>query len=191
MHAASEKYGHKDPVSGSFESSKLILNLLYEYSGLANRNYDNLKGLYAVNGIIIGLRWVYHDFGHTTNWHIRSNESGDKEASGNPLEGNKCISEFRKMYVKKLSTLGRITKSADPIESEHIIEHGKKFLLHCNVDTRDILLHAFLLVGMNCGMRFDELSKVKLEILKCKKYGVSFSIHEKTKNDWNCRNYTV
>ena len=183
--------GFGDPVTVSHQSTTLLLNLLFEYSGLNQGNSEKYKGVFAVNGIIIGLKWVYHKHGHSTAWNVCKKKDGTYEATGNPLEGNILISEFRKMYARKLSSIGRITRSADPITAEHIIEHGKKFLIGKISDPRDVLLHAFLLCGMNCGMRFDELCKVRFSSLKCTKYGVTFSISERTKNQCKNREYTL
>ena len=80
------------------------------------------------------------------------------------------------MFVRKLSALGRVSNTAAPIRVKHVLEHEKKFLLERNVDFRDLLLHAIPLVGMNCGMRFDEVTKVRMDSVKCTKYGFSFSI---------------
>ncbi len=101
------------------------------------------------------------------------------------------ISNFHKMYVRKLSSLRRIPKSADPVTTEHVIEHGRRFILTPSVDPRDLLLHAFLLTVMNCGMRFDKSSKVRLDSFKCTKYGMSFSVEERTKNDCRKRDYKI
>ena len=41
---------------------------------------------------------------------------------------------------------------------------------------------------MNCGMRFDELMKMKMDTIKRTKYGISFSIEERTKTEFQgCR----
>ncbi len=103
----------------------------------------NLKGFYAVNGLIIGLRWVYHEAGHDTSWSVEILSNGELQASGNPLEGNMYISNFHKRYVRKLSSLLHIPKSADPVTTEHVIEHGRHFFLTPSVDPFDLLLHAF------------------------------------------------
>lgn len=59
------------------------------------------------------------------------------------------------------------------------------------LDKRDIALHAYLLTAMNCGMRYDELAKVKTENFTATKYGVEFGIAEKCKNSTSYRSYVL
>lgn len=196
---ASQKFGFNDPASVSPESPTLLVNLLNEYSGMKDFSGDAnvLKSKEAVLGIVSGLRWVYRDSGHIDNWTIRVNEDGSKTAHGNPLIGNIHIKEFRNVHAKKLSAAGKVARSAPPLSAEHVIEHGKAFLIpksrnvEDKVDIRDVMLHAFLLIAMNCGMRYDELSKVKMENFKCTKWGIEFGIGEKCKNSEGYRSYVV
>lgn len=55
----------------------------------------------------------------------------------------------------------------------------------------DVLLHAFLLIGMNCGLRYDKLSKIGMEELECSDFGISCSITEGIKNDTDNHVYHV
>ena len=80
------------------------------------------------------------------------------------------------MYARRLSSLNLIPKSADSVTVEHVVEHAEFFLLRCQANPQDVLLYAFLLTGMNSGMRFDELSKIQLDNFKCTRYDASFSI---------------
>lgn len=191
-------YRQRDPNIVSKESSRLVLNILFKYSGLAEYEKSGkasvLKGRDAVNGIVSGLRWLYRDAGHTDNWQVVIGNDGSVIAHGNPLEGNLKIREFRNMHAKKLSEVGRVVRTAPPLAPEHIIEHGKRFLVHYSgdvVDKKDIELHAFLLTAMNCGMRYDELSKVRIENVTSTKYGIEFGIGERCKNSTGYRAYVL
>lgn len=125
------EHGMNDPQAVSKDSSKLVLNVLYTYSGLSRyesiRDPKFLKGKDAVRGIIAGLRWVYRDAGNVDHWQVQVSGDGSCVAHGNPLEGNPKIREFRKVHEKKLSEVGRVVRTAPPLCPEHVIEHGKRF----------------------------------------------------------------
>lgn len=107
------------------------------------------------------------------------------------MEVNLHIKEFKKTLSKKLSETGKMSQYAPPISSEHIIEHGEKFLTSKFVHVRDIMIHTFLLTAMNCGMRYDELAKIRIDHLKCTKYGIAFEIKERCKNSVSFRKYVL
>lgn len=121
----------QDPVSVTLESTMFIFNLLNKYSDLRDFDGDKkkLKSKDAVARIISVLRWVYCEAGHTDVWTVRVNEDGSKKAHRNPLEGNMYIKEFRKTHSKMLSEAGTVARSAPPLPAEHIVEHGKAFLI--------------------------------------------------------------
>lgn len=186
-----------DPIEVSEKSPQLVLNVLHKYSGLRRLELGveedyRINGRDAVNGVISGLRLVYRDAGHVDNWQARIVKGEGATAHGNPLEGNNAIKEFRKMHSKKLAELGNVVRTAPPLSAEHVIEHGRKFMLtKCAIDKRDIMLHAFFLTAMNCGMRYDELSKVRMENVTTTKYGIEFSIVERCKNSNSHRSYSL
>lgn len=99
------------------------------------------------------------------------------------------------MHSKKLSEMGRVVQSAPPLCAEHIMEHGKCFLVSqapdSDIDKRDIMLHDFFLTAMNCGIRYDEFCKLRMENLKATKYDVEFGIAQRTKNSTSYRSYTL
>eukprot|EP00171_Calliarthron_tuberculosum_P003355 IDg3355t1 len=65
------------------------------------------------------------------------------------------------MYEKKQAEAGKAPRSAPPLSSEHIIAHGKHFLLADSVDTS------------------------RYHYLKCSKYGVELGIADRIKNGTN------
>lgn len=44
---------------------------------------------------------------------------------------------------------------------------------------------------MNCGMRYDELVKIRIDHLKCTKYGIEFTIKGRCKNSVSFRQYVL
>lgn len=98
------------------------------------------------------------------------------------------------MHMKKLSDAGKVVRTAPPLSAEHIIEHGRRFIVHIlggYMDKRDIELHASLLTSMNCGMRYDELSKIRRENVTSTKYGIEFGIGQRCKNSTGYRAYVL
>ncbi len=77
-----------------------------------------------------------------------------------------------------------MVQSSAPYKAEYIIEHARRFILTPNPDARDVPFHALQLTAMNCGMRFDELMKVRMDTLKCTKYEIPFPIEERTKQSF-------
>ena len=66
------RHNMKDPDEISPKSSDLIINLLYEYSGMSlpDPNHKTLKGRESISGLINGLRWTYRNAGHTEFWSV-------------------------------------------------------------------------------------------------------------------------
>lgn len=112
-------------------------------------------------------------------------------AHGNPLEQNRTIKNFRTMFMKKIAEAGKAPHSAAPLCVEHIIEHGKHFMLKESVDVRDVMLHALMLVAMNTGMRYDEAAKLQMGLSKCTKHGIQLGLRERTKNSCTYREYRL
>ena len=91
-------------------------------------------------------------------------------ASGNPSEGNSDVSAFKKMIAQKLAEMGKISNTSLPYKAEYVIDHAKMFLSTDSFDIRNVLLHAIQLTAMNCGMRFNETMKLKMDSFKCTKH---------------------
>ncbi len=97
------------------------------------------------------------------------------------LSGREHVNqEFRKTRSKVLPEAGTVARCTPALSAEQIIEHGKAFVIGKDDSTspeiRNLKLHAFFLTDTNCGMRYDEQSKVKMEKFKCTKYGIEFGI---------------
>ena len=76
--------------------------------------------------------------------------------------------------IKKLSSLRKAQHSAPIIAAEKAIEHGDAFLLGGCLSFRDVLFQSIIFTGVKCGMRLDEVSKVKMDVIKCLPGGISF-----------------
>lgn len=149
--------GFKDPVSVSKESSNMILNLLTHY---CKTKSDNPLSVDLMGAIIQGLRAVYTDYGHRGAWFVDRNTG---LATGNPLTGNEDLKILRSKHRKQLSKLGRLKTRPTPLSMAHVCEHAERFwFTDSKVDYRDALLHAIMLVGLNLGMRYDEIQKVEI-----------------------------
>lgn len=44
------------------------------------------------------------------------------------------------------------------------------------------MLHAIIIIAINTGMRYDEATKVKIDLVKCTKYGSELRIMNRAKN---------
>lgn len=157
----SGKVGFIDPFKVRAETSTLILNLLSEYchTGKKEALSDDTMG-----ALVQGLRALYLDHGHKGSWMIDV-QSGS--AGGNPLIGNEDLKKLRSNHRIHLSLLGRTKTRPRPLTMAQVCEHAEKYWFNDDKDTervdyRDVILHAVLLIGLNLGMRFDEVQKVEI-----------------------------
>lgn len=97
-----ERHHHCYPEIVSIHSTKFILDLQHQYSGVRESDPKIENEISAANGTINGLRWVYQDFGHMTIWSFKAYSGGRSEAFGNPSEGNSYLSSFRKIILKNI-----------------------------------------------------------------------------------------
>ncbi len=149
----------KDPVEVTPESPKLIMNLLYTYCrcGTEQALSDDTMG-----GLIQGLRHVYSEAGHRGAWVV---DKKNQTATGNPLSNNEEIKQLRASNRVFLIKLGRGKKRARPLSVALVCEHATRYWFGCGkpIDCRDVLLHAIMVVGLNVGLRYDEVCKMKIE----------------------------
>ena len=146
-------HGIPDPVRVTKESSNRIMNLIAQYCKLGTR--DTLKND-AMGALIQGLRHVYEEHGHTTPWCIV-----EGRASGNPLTGNRDIDRLRRAHRIHLASLGMLSVQALPMTVSIVCDLARKYWLKDNDES--ILLHAIPVTGLNLGMRFDDIGKLRTE----------------------------
>jgi hypothetical protein len=189
--------GANDPDEVSAQSSNFVLNILYSYVKMDHIDCEKILGKDAMGAMIQGLQMCYDNAGHTSNWQV----GPDGTASGNPLRGNIDVSRLRKAHRAKLAEIGRTSKRATPITEEHVCKHFAMIVdaIPSTYDTsngaddacsdvRPWALHAIWLIGLHCGLRYDELSKLKFE-------GTSFGEHIRitlplrTKNSLSFKEY--
>ena len=118
------------------------------------------------------LGFIYDEAGHRGNWSA-SISSG--YVQGKPLTNNPDIVQLRSAHRVKLARIGRAKTRPPPLQVGNIVEHAKQFWLGSGklVDYRDVLLHAILVVGLNQGLRYDEIRKLSI--------GSCFSLTQATK----------
>lgn len=153
-----QKVGAEDPVSVTIESSKLVLNLISVYCkvGTPDAQSDD-----SVGALVQGLRAVYEEAGHRAAWNVNIVEG---KASGNPLTGNDDVKKLRAAHRVHLSQSDRSKFRPRPLNLGHVCEHATRFWLGNGgeIDQRDVLLHAIMIVGLNLGLRYDEVHKVQI-----------------------------
>jgi len=187
-----ELVGAEDPKKVTVESSKLVLNLLNNYCkiGTPGALSDD-----TVGALVQGLRAVYEEAGHRAPWNLNVQE---KTAQGNPLTGNEDIKKLRAAHRVYLSQIGRSKVRTRPLPMGLVCEHASRFWLGCGreIDNRDILLHAILIVGLNLGLRYDEVHKLQISNVTVNPGengtgSVQLSITESTKNSTRPREYVL
>lgn len=115
------------------------------------------------------------------------------------MKRNPDIESLRRAHRVHLSRYGSVTLRARPITSEQVCNHAEKFWFGADSleenrkqpDSRDILLHAILCLGLNVGLRFDEVSKLSMEHLTIDSGQITFTIVQSIKNSTEQRNYEV
>lgn len=179
---------HEDPIKVCSTSSNFILSLLADYCKFGTK--ESL-GIDAMNALIQGLRHVYSENGHTQAWSI----STDGIATGNPLINNPDVDSLRKAHRVHLARYGSVPLKARPITVGIVCDHAEKFWFGSNygkmIDIRDIQLHAIFLLGLNLGLRYDEISKLQLQRVSVNSEGIVITLVEAIKNSTVQRDYRL
>lgn len=175
-----------DPNSVTINSSIFVLNLIAKHCkfGTAESLARN-----TMDGIVQGLRFVYDEFGHTSNWTVLPTGI----ANGNPLKNNPDLDALRRAHRVHLARFGAVTLRAQPITPGIIVDHAEKywFALDRVPDVCDVQLHAIMVVGLNLGMQFDEVRKINMENISVTSDGILITIYEIIKNETHGRIYNV
>ena len=175
------KHDAPDPSRVTSHSSVLIMNLLADYCNFGKPN--SLKND-AMGSLIQGLRIVYEEHGHITAWNVR-----DGQANGNPLIENRDITKLRRAHRVHLSKLGVLTISARPITAGIICDHAAKFWYNGNDE--DILLHSIFVLGINLGLRYDEVSNLEMKFVSISSDSVTLRTSTGVKNQTSQRTYKI
>ncbi len=188
------KHSAPDPFQVNSNSSTLILNLLTEYCKMNSPDLTSVLRNNSMGCMIQGLRLVYEEYGHLEAWR---NDNRDGSAQGNPLTMNPEIAALRRAHRVILAQRGIQTLRANPITPTHICDHAEYYWyggLHLNgdePDARDVQLHAIMVLGLNMGMRFDEVQKLSLDHLTILSDGTTLEITESIKNSTETRTYKI
>ena len=174
-------HGEPDPINVTVRSSCLVMNLIAKYCKFGRP--DSLKND-AMGSLIQGLRIVYEESGHIDSWSVR-----DGRASGNPLIGNRDITKLRRAHRIHLANLGIVSLRARPLTAAIVCDHAAKFWYRDNDE--DILLHAIFVVGLNLGLRFDEVSDLEMKFLSVTSNCITMRTSTGVKNQTSQRSYTI
>lgn len=82
------------------------------------------------------------------------------------LTGNGMINHLRRAHRVHLPQIGYVTVVVRPITASHFCDHASKYWLECekdSVDVIDIKFHAILLLGLNLGIRKDEVRELRVD----------------------------
>jgi hypothetical protein len=125
-------------------------------------------------------------------------------ASGNPTPGNVDLARLRKAHRTKLNEFGRTSTRATPLSADHVCRH---FSIMVNelapaqddpayrsteqMDLRPWAFQAIWTVGLNCGLRFDELAKMQMNMISHLCQGISIKLPMRTKNSIRMKNYEL
>ena len=183
----SELKSAPDPHRVTLESSKRILNLLADYCKFGTA--DALKND-SMGALAQGLRHVYCEHGHTKTWQV--DESAGK-ATGNPLIGNSDLQALRKAHRVHLAHQGFVTLRSRPITVANICDLAEKYWYGTEQATAaaDVLLHAILVVGLNLGLRYEEIKKLKVLNVSVGSGGCTLTLLESIKNSTVHRTYQL
>jgi hypothetical protein len=193
-------HGMDDPKYVSKESSRLVLNILFSYVKMNDSDGSKMLGKDSMTALIQGLQKCYDNYGHTSNWTVFENGA----ASGNPTRGNVDLARLRKAHRTKLSEFGRTSTRAAPLTAEHVCRHFSVMLselapaqcdpAHRSPEQRDLrpwALQAIWTVGLNCGLRFDELAKMQMNMISHLYQGITINLPVRTKNSIRMKHYKL
>ena len=169
--------GNDDPESVSPNSTALVVNLLAVHCKYGAK--DALKPD-TLNGYIQGLCLTYEKYGHTTSCAVGIDL---KMAQGNPLIGNNETDTFRKANRVNLARYGFLRFEISPSLQDFVCDHAASFSIGGDEDdVRDIQLHCILVLGLYCGLRYEEISRIQISNMSTLTVGVRLSLSVVTKN---------
>lgn len=140
-----------------------------------------------------GLRRLYGENGHYQAWIV---DDSTGEAKGNPLIGNADATKLRKSHRVMLALIGDVNEKARPITAAQVCEHasrfwcGSKTFREKGLNCIDVLLHAVLVIGLNMGMRFDEIGKLEVCNVSLVAVYLTLALNEAIKYSTEKRTYT-
>lgn len=153
-----ENLKNGEPTVVTAQTSKLLINIIAQY---CNTGKETALSEDTMGGLIQGFRTMFEKSGHRGTWSV---DPMSGRASGNPLIGNDDIKKLRVTHRVHLSQIDRIKIRARPLPISLVAEHANVFWFGCGKDInyKDVLLHTIMLVGLNCGLRYDEVHKLKI-----------------------------
>ena len=128
---------------------------------------------------------MYDEAGHTQTWSINK----DGAASGNPLVGNRDIELLRRAHRIHLAKYGSLTRRARPLSVYVVCAHAVRFWNSSSV--QDMFLHAVFLLGLNLGLRYNEVTKLRVELSTVLSTIIMHTLRENINNSTVQRDYTI
>ena len=144
----------------------------------------------SMGALIQGLRHAYSEKGHSRTWYV---DDANGVARGNPLIGNPELDALRRAHRVHLAHFGTSTLRAKPITANHVCDMAERFWYGRGkpVLVEDVLLHAILVTGLNMGMRYDEITKLRVENVSVGSGGCTMTLNQSIKNSTIQRTYTL
>lgn len=198
------KHGGGEPRIISTRSPAIVSNFLADISNMTAlemyrtkaRNGESvpadppkLRSIDTLNGYIQGLQMLFVKHGHIGNFIV---DPISGKARGNPTEAEEIsLVKFRRRYRALLAEMGLINpKQASPLGVEELLSLCKYVSENIILDAE---MQALCLVGTNLLLRFDEVSKLRMECITLYQDSPKMKImlKDKCKNSTYCREYTV
>ena len=105
--------------------------------------------------------------------------------------GNPELDALRRAHRVHFAHFGVTKVRSRPITASHVCDLAESFWYGKNapVHLEDVLLHAVLVVGLNLGLRYDEITKLRIESKSVYSGGCTMTINESIKNSTVQRTY--
>lgn len=84
---------------------------------------------------------------------------------------------------------GSLSLKDRPLTADIVCAHADKFW--CSGNDEDIFLHSVLVTGMNLGLRFDEVAKLKIQFVSVLSTSITLTLREVIKNSTVQRDYKI
>ena len=201
-----KKNGGMEPYKVSQNSPQLILNFLAEHTNLnkleerkaivarGEQGYQSLmmkppelKSIDTLNGYIQGLSQLFEEHGHVGNFTY---DPVTGVAIGNPTEGVQFFQKFRRRYRALLAEMGLTEpKQATPLGVDELLSLSNAV---ANDRTAvNLEMYAVCALGTNLILRFDEVTKLRMEGVTLYRASprVKIILSEKCKNSTYTREY--
>lgn len=118
-----------------------------------------------------------------TAWNVSEGAS----ATGNPLINDPDLDQLRRAHRIHNARYGAVSLKVRPVTVAILCNHAEMFWYGTikEQDVRDVQFHSILVLGLNMGKRFDEVSKLSMELVSTTSDKATSTLVESTKK-LNC-----